>query len=190
MSSFGTLITASVLLITAVLILGQWSYMMRVGIEMYNEGLEAIKHSISLERTAIRILEVVPQNNTTIYVKIKNVGSYSIPVAQFDMAEIFVIGTLVNHTYPTVIRIPFDQLSTKEEGWRVLSISTNGVVGEVLNPIDLSSASSGRWDPSEELLIMTYMSGRHALNLTYPVNVVFVAPNGASTAEVNFGIER
>jgi len=186
LGSFGTLIAASILMITITIALSQWSYMMQTGIKMYNEGLEAFKHNISLEKTDIRILDIVPQSNTTIYVKIKNTGSCPIPAAQFDMAEVFVIGTLVNHTYPTVIRIPFDQFSIRDEGWRVASVFTNGVIGEVLNPINLPYASSGKWDPSEELFIVISLNDEHALNLTHPINVVFVTPNGASTAEGGF----
>lgn len=186
LGSFGTLIATSILVIIIMMVLGQWSYMMQTGIRMYNEALETFKHSISLEKTDIRVLDVTPQSNTTIYVKIKNVGSYPIPVAQFDMSEVFVIGTLVNHTCSTVIRVPFDQFSIRDEGWRILSVSTNGVVGEVLNPINLPYASSGKWDPTEELFIIISLSNEHALNLTYPVNIVFVTPNGVSTAEGGF----
>ncbi len=80
--------------------------------------------------------------------------------------EIFVIGTLVNHASLTIIRVPFDRLSIGEEEWRVMVVSTNGVMGEVLNPIEPTHASSGRWDPLEELVIIITLSDKHTLNLT------------------------
>ncbi|MEM3884722.1 MAG: hypothetical protein QXG77_03330 [Nitrososphaerota archaeon] len=183
MSNFGMLITASTLTIIIMLIFTQCTYIIQTGVGIYYEGLEALRHRISLESTAIEIINVTPQSNTTIYARIKNTGSCSIPVIQFNKMEIFVIGTLVNYTYPTVIRVPFDQSSIREEGWRVVSVYTNGVIGDVLNPIDLPSALSGKWDPLEELVIIITLSNKHALNLTHPISVVFVAPNGVSTVE-------
>ena len=121
-----------------------------------------------------------------IRLEIKNAGSSSIPVVHFDRIEMFVVGTLENYTYPTVVRVPFDQLSIGEEGWRIVSVLTNGVMGEALNPINLPYASKGKWDPSEELIITVNLDRQHALNLTYPISVVVVAPNGASTMDGGF----
>ncbi|MEM2910152.1 MAG: hypothetical protein QXQ02_10565 [Halobacteria archaeon] len=186
MSSFGTLITAGIMAVMIMLVLAQGSYIIQAGIRTYNEGVEALRYSISLERTVLRILGITPQSGTTIHLEIKNVGSYSIPVAHFDRMEIFVVGTLENYTYPTVVRVPFDQLSIGKEGWRVVSVLTNGVMGEALNPINLPYTSKGKWDPSEELVIMVNLDREHALNLTYPINIIVVAPNGASTTDGGF----
>lgn len=76
------------MIIIIMLILAQCTYIMQMRIGMYNEGLEALRHSIPSERTAIGITDVTPQSSTTVYVKIKNIGSYSIPVIQFDKMEI------------------------------------------------------------------------------------------------------
>lgn len=183
LGSFSTLVVTSALMIIILFIFAQCTYIIQTGVGIYNEGLEALRHNISLERTVIKIIDITPQSNIIIYVKVKNAGSNSIPATQFNKMEVFIIGTLLNHTNPTVIRVPFDQLSIKEEGWRVISVSTNGIVGEVLNPINLPYVSSGKWDPLEELTILITLSDKHALNLTHPVSAVLVTPNGASTAE-------
>lgn len=178
MSSFGALIVASILMVLTISIMLYVPLTLQYINDVSERNLEAMSLKLAMQSTKIVIYDVNLLGEASIYLKAKNVGSNSIFASKFPLIDIFVLGVLKNDTSPIVIRVDFDQKHESDEGWSVLSVSTNDINGEIINPLDLKHMAYGAWDPGEELLLYIRLSDLHALNTSYPVSIIMISPDG------------
>lgn len=178
MASLGLSVSAALLgllFLTALTLSLQWS---SAPVRVLHPALSTAFHrSISIRSTKIFISDVnIDPTGQTVALKIYNRGSSSFRSIDVARASDLILYYVAVDGSPRVIRLAYDPDLSARYTWRVENLTTNGELGEALNPSNPPALTKGSWDPYEELEAKLYLDP--PLDPSQPMTIVFASPNG------------
>ncbi|MEM3386586.1 MAG: hypothetical protein QXN08_02795 [Nitrososphaerales archaeon] len=151
----------------------------------YSIEMESILKRIKLEAQTAKeayALSAINKSLSTISVNVTNVGAKSLPVKSFTYCDVVVAFFDLNIGSYSSYWLPYGKPSDRGY-WYVAAIYTGAVLGESINPFNLTKLT-GHLDPGETMLIIAVVPQGSLVDVDSAVSVLFVSSSGVEVLEV------
>lgn len=146
--------TISTAFFTLILITGT-AYIVTMNLDLMTATTEPLEDYLVVREQKYRHQCVIDswdnKTSNSVDLNITNTGEEGVRVSELN--ELDVILTFTNLSGQVTSWITYDQKKPSSTHWAITQVYTNGVSGDIINPIHLSGDVYGIWDPDETLEI-------------------------------------
>lgn len=130
----------------------------------------------------ISIVSISKNSPTSLTVQVADTGQTSIAAVNFSMMDVIIMYTLQSIHQVTTVWLRYNTSQTSTNTWSVSSIYVGKNLPPVQDPINLPSATSGRWVPGETLVISVRLPYSASMQTSNAVMVQVTTPDGVSSS--------